>query len=280
VKFSYYPGCSLHGSSKGYDISTLAVCKTLGIELIELQDWICCGASSGHSWDEVLAIGLPAQNLKIAEKAGLDVAVPCAACYNRLKGAEYAIRENETVRKQMTDLVDHDFHQKIKILNLVELIRNRIDPAEIQSRVTNPLKGLKVACYYGCLLVRPTEVVQFDDPEHPVSMDEIMEAIGAVPVQWSFKTECCGGSFSLTRDDIVVNLVGKILDLAKEAGAHAVVTACPLCFENLDMRQNKDFPVFYFTELLGLAFGLKESAGWIKKHIVDPNPVLKPLGLL
>ena len=116
--------------------------------------------------------------------------------------------------------------------------------------------------------------------EHPVSMDEIMEAVDAEPVQWSFKTECCGGSFSLTRDDIVFNLVGKILDLAKEAGAQAIVTACPLCFENLDMRQDRDFPVFYFTELLGLAFGLKESAGWIKKHLVDPNPVLKPLGLL
>jgi len=155
---------------------------------------------------EVLGIGLPAQNLKIAEKAGMDVAVPCAACYNRLKGAEFAIREHDETRKQMQDLVEHKFNLKIKIFNLVDLIRNQVELDTIRSKVTNPLKGLKVACYYGCLLVRPAEVVQFDDPEHPVSMDEIMETIDAEPVQWSFKTECCGGSFSLTRDDIVFNL--------------------------------------------------------------------------
>lgn len=279
--YSYYPGCSLHGSSKGYDSSTKAVCAKLGIELKELPDWICCGASSGHSLDEVLNIGLPAKNLKIAEEVGLDIAVPCAACYNRLKVATHALREKETVRKQMKELIDYDFQDSVEIINLIELIKDRVGLETIRSKVIKPLTGLRVACYYGCLLVRPVEVTNFDNPEHPQTLDEIMETIGAEPLKWSYKTECCGGSLSLTRDDIVKSLVDTIVSMAKEAGAHAIVTLCPLCMENLDMRQTKSqLPILYFTELLGLAFDIKESEDWIKKHLIDPTPVLESLRLI
>lgn len=276
MNYSYYPGCSLHGSSKEYDVSTQAICLELGIKLGELPEWICCGASSGHSMDEILNIGLPAFNLKIAESVGLDVAVPCAACYNRFKVAEHAMRENETVHQQMKDILDYDFQGKVKILNLVEIIKDCVGLEVVRSKVVTPLTGLKVACYYGCLLVRPADVTQFDDPEHPQSLDEIMKAIGANPLQWSYKTECCGGSHSLSRDDIVATLVDAIVELAKEAGAHVLVTACPLCFENLEMRQTDGhFPILYFTELLGLAFGLRESGSWMEKHIIDPKPILE-----
>jgi heterodisulfide reductase subunit B len=281
VTFSYYPGCSLHGTSKEYDASTLAVCEALGIELRELPDWVCCGASSGHSLDEILNIGLPAHTLKLAEQQGLDVAVPCAACYNRLKVAEHAIKEKESVREKMADLLEHDFQGSVAVLNLLELFRDRIGLEAIKARVTKPLTGLKVVCYYGCLLVRPAEVTCFDDPDHPVSMDAILKTAGAGVLNWSYKTECCGGSLSLTRDDIVYSLVDGIVEMAREAGAEAIVTACPLCLENLEMRQSRrTTPVFYFTELLGLAFGLSEVEHWLKRHLIDSTPLLKKIRLL
>jgi heterodisulfide reductase subunit B len=281
VIYSYYPGCSLHGSAKEYDHSTKVICEELGIELKELPDWICCGASSGHSLDNILNIALPAQNLKTAEKIGYDVVVPCAACYNRFKVAKHELREKEEIRKQVKNLIDYDFQHNIEILNLIELIKNRIGLEAVRSKVVKPLKGLKVACYYGCLLVRPPMVTHFDSPEHPMSLDEIMKIIGAEPLNWSFKTECCGGSLSLSRDDIVKSLVDTIVSMAEEAGAHVIVTLCPLCMENLDMRQTDGkFPILYFTELLGLAFNLKDCEKWMEKHIVNPKPVLESLGLI
>jgi len=279
--YSYYPGCSLHGTSKEYDASTQAVCAALGIELKELSDWVCCGASSGHSLNETLNIGLPAHTLKLAEQEGLDVAVPCAACYNRLKVAEHALKEKETVREEMKELLDYEYEGTVQILNLVELIRDRVGLEAVRAKVVTPLTGLSVVCYYGCLLVRPAEVTHFDNPEHPHSLDEIMETVGADVLNWSYKTECCGGSLSLTRDDIVKSLVDAIVEMAKEAGAQAIVTLCPLCLENLEMRQTDGrFPVLYFTELLGVAFGLKDCEHWMKKHLIDATPLLKSLRLL
>lgn len=281
MKYSYYPGCSLHGSSREYDASTQAVCTHMGVELEELPDWICCGASSGHSLNQTLNVGLPARNLMIAEEAGMDIAVPCAACYNRLKTAAHAIREDKAVREQMKELLGHDFGDRVKVLNLVELILERIGTDAIRSRVVKPLAGLKVACYYGCLLVRPAEVTRFDDPEHPRSLDDVMRAVGAEPLYWSYKTECCGGSHALTRADIVTSLVDEIIKMAREAGADAIVTACPLCMGNLDTRQGADpMPVVFFTELLGLAFGIEDTKRWLSRHVTDPMPLLQSLGLL
>ena len=281
MNVSYYPGCSLHGSSKEYNVSTQAICGALGIELTELPDWICCGASSGHSLNEALNIGLPAHNLKIAEGVGLDVAVPCAACYNRLKVAEHTMQEQESIQQRMKELLEYDFQWNVTVLNLVELILDRVGLDAVRAKVVTSLNDLRVACYYGCLLVRPTEAVTFDDPDHPKRLDELMEVIGAVPVQWSFKTECCGGSHSLTRDDIVAHLVDGIIAYAQEAGAQCIVTACPLCFENLEMRQTEGrFPILYFTELMGFVFGLEESKHWMNKHMVDPRPLLTSVGLI
>ena len=281
MNVSYYPGCSLHGSSREYDVSTQAICRALGIELTELPDWICCGASSGHSLNEALSIGLPAYNLRIAEGIGMDVAVPCAACYNRLKVAEHAMREQKTVQQQMKDTLAYDFQWNVKVLNMVELILDRVGLEAIRAKVVKPLNDIKVACYYGCLLVRPVEAITFDDPDHPKRLDELMEVIGAAPVQWAYKTECCGGSHSLTRDDVVTHLVDGLIAYAREAGAQLIVTACPLCFENLEMRQSEGrFPILYFTELLGLAFGLEESKRWLDKHMVNPKPFLKSVGLI
>ncbi len=281
MNLSYYPGCSLHGSSREYDVSTKAVCRALGIDLKELDDWICCGASSGHSLDETLGIALPAKNLKLAADAGQELLVPCAACYNRLKASRRAVRESESIRQQMKDLVDLEGDGGPEILNWIELLRDRVGLDTIRNHVKKPLKGLKTAAYYGCLLVRPAAVTEFDHPEHPRSMDDILLGLETVPVRWSLEAECCGGSLSLSRSEIVKDLVDKIVESAEEAGADTIVTLCPLCFENLDLRQTRrNFPILYLTELLGLAFGLEEAEGWIKKHFSDPLPLLESVRML
>jgi heterodisulfide reductase subunit B len=280
MNLSYYPGCSLHGSSKEYDTSTKAVCEALGIKLTELEDWICCGASSGHSLSETLQTALPAQNLKIAAKTGQDLLVPCAACYNRLKAAKHSLEEDEAVRLEMTEALGFDGQGGTAVLNLIEILRDHIGLDSLKEKISRPLKGMKAACYYGCLLVRPREAMDFDDPEHPRAMDDVVRALGAETVRWSYKSECCGGSLSLARAEIVQTLVDTIVESAEEAGAKAIVTLCPLCFENLDMRQKtKDFPVFYLTELLGLSLGLKETGSWITKHFHDPTELLDSLRL-
>jgi heterodisulfide reductase subunit B len=279
VNLSYYPGCSLQGSSSEYDITTRAVCDVLGIELTELDDWICCGASSGHSLDEVLHIALPAQNLKIAAEKDQDLLVPCAACYNRLKAALHAMETREEVREKMREVIDYDGRKSPAVLNVIELLQNKIGLDRLKNEIKIPLKGLKVACYYGCLLVRPPDVTCFDHPEHPHSMETVIEALGGESVRWSHTAECCGGSLSLVHGNIVRSLVDRIIESAQEAGAHAVVSLCPLCFENLDMRQTKKFPVFYLTELLGLALGINEFKHWIKKHFQDPTSLMETLRL-
>lgn len=262
-------------------MSTRAVCEALDIELIELPDWICCGASSGHSTDEILEVGLPAKNIQIAEGIGLDVAVPCAACYNRLKSAAHALRTQDEVQTQMKELLQYEFKGNVAVLNLVELMLEKIGLEALKDRVKKPLEGLKVACYYGCLLVRPQEITGFDDAEDPQSLDDILSVLGATPVKWSLKTECCGGSLSLTRDDICTSLVDEIIESAKEAGAEAIVTACPLCLENLEMRQSGGkFPIFYFTEFLGVAMGLEESHEWLGHHIVETETIREKIGVV
>lgn len=269
MKYSYFPGCSLHSTAREYDESTRAVCEALGIELVELPDWNCCGATSAHSLNDKLGIAIPARNMKIAEGVGLDLVVPCAACFNRTKHVDYLIRENGPRRKEMEELLGFTFSSNIKALHLLDLIIDEVGLDEVRQKVVRPLSELNVVPYYGCLLVRPPKVTEFDDLENPTSLDKVLGAVGARSLEWSFKTECCGASLSLTKKEIVQGLVSRLIDAAKEAGADGIVTACPLCQANLEMRQQEGFPVFYFTELLGIAFGLKEARTWLDRHLVS-----------
>lgn len=271
MKYAYYPGCSLHSTAREYDESTRAVCKHLGIELVEIPDWNCCGATSAHSLNDMLAVAVPARNLKIAEEMGMDFVTPCAACFNRQKDAQYIMKENKDARKRIEEALDYRFNFNIKVLHLLDIM----DIGEIKKKVVRPLRELRLVPYYGCLLVRPPKVTEFDNLENPVKLDRLLEAIGAASLEWSYKTECCGASLSLTRRDIVYDLVSRIVNSAKDAGSDAVVTACPLCQSNLEMRQKENFPIFYFTELLGIAFGLKESGEWLKRHLVDVQALLR-----
>jgi heterodisulfide reductase subunit B len=284
--YAYYPGCSIEGTARDFGLSTLAVTKALDIELNEIRDWICCGSTAAHQTDPVLALSLPAKSLHAAE--GKDVAVCCAACYSRLKIANHEIAADTRKRSQVADAIGADYDGRTAVKHVLEILVRDIGAQQIAARIRQPLRGLKVACYYGCLLSRPPEITQFDDPENPMLMDRICELAGAEPLDWPHKTECCGASFSITKVDIVHRLTGAILSMAQQAGAECIVTACPLCQLNLDLRQKDiekesgqafNLPVLYFTQLLGLAFGLSAKELGLRSLVVDVAPLLAAKGI-
>lgn len=282
MKYAYFPGCSLHSTAKEYNESTMAVCRKLGVELEEIPDWSCCGATSAHNLDHDLSVALPARNMGIAENMGMDVVAPCASCYNRLRLAEYTMKTDLVLREKINKELARPFNGGVSAKTLVEVFWKDLGIDRIGEFVEKPLNGLKVACYYGCLLVRHPEVTGWDDPEDPRSLEDIMKALGAEPVEWYYKTECCGGSLSLSRTDVAVKMTHDVVDYAVASGADCIVTACPLCQSNLDMRQadaNKAFkknfnvPIFYFTELMAAAFGLPYSQ-YLAGHMIDGRLLL------
>ncbi|MBE3574284.1 MAG: CoB--CoM heterodisulfide reductase iron-sulfur subunit B family protein [Firmicutes bacterium] len=283
MKIAYYPGCSLHSTGIEYDLSGRRVCQDLDIELQELPDWTCCGASSAHVTDHVLALALPARNLALADDLGLDVTAPCAACYNRLQVTRHELAHDPKLRQEVEELLGRPYTGRAAVRSLVDLVAS-VGEEAVRQRTRRPLRGLKVAAYYGCLLVRPAGILQPDDPENPQGLDRILAAAGAEPVEWPFKTECCGASFALTdHTEVVTRLVAQLVDGAQAAGAEAIVTACPLCHSNLDMRQETapgatPLPVYYFTELLGIAFGHSAAELGIGKHSIDGTQLLAQHG--
>ncbi|WP_066639840.1 CoB--CoM heterodisulfide reductase iron-sulfur subunit B family protein [Desulfolucanica intricata] len=292
MKFSYYPGCSLHATAVEYDLSTKAVFNSLGLTLEEVPDWNCCGATSAHATDENLNAALNLRNLAIAESLKNDIVIPCAACYNNAKVTDYKVKAGEEYVKDLNDqllwAIGKNYEASINVRHSLEVLYQEEILNNIKKSIVKPLKGLKVASYYGCLLLRPAKMVAIDDPEQPKKMDKLMSLIGAEPVKWSAKTECCGGSFSISQTNIVLELVKNIISSAKASGADVIASACPLCLTNLDTRQNKaveekiienPMPVLYFTELLGLAMGLEETPSWLKKHLINPVPVLQSANL-
>lgn len=283
MEFSYYPGCSLHATGLEYDQSTRAVFSALGVKLVEIENWVCCGASSAHSTSGDLAVNLPAINLALAQAANHgDLLAPCAACYNRSKAADHALRNDPAQREVIEAAVGFKYSGAVRVRNPLEVVVDEIGLDTLKSKVRRPLAGLKVVSYYGCLLVRPPHIMQFDQPEHPVVMNRILQALGADVKKWSYAVDCCGGSGALPRTDIGRKLVSRLAAAAREAGAEALVTACPLCQMNLEMRQTQSpgVPTFYFTELMGVAMGLPEARTWWGKHLITPAPVLAAAGLL
>ena len=277
---SYYPGCSLHGTAREYDDSIRGVSKLLDIQLHELDDWTCCGASSAHCTDEELAIGLAARNLAIAEKSNRPLLVPCVACYSRFKAVEKEVKEHT---KKLP------YQGMISIRYGLDLFCEEAILEEVKKKRSKPLSGLKVACYYGCLTVRPPKVTGIREYENPQHMDRLMKCLGADPVPWSYKTDCCGASLVMTRTDIVRKLSERLLSMALEADADCLVTGCPMCQANLDTRQEEleketgkkyHLPILYFTELMGLALGHRNAKKWLNRHITDPIRMLNSKGLL
>lgn len=277
--YAYYPGCTLHSTAKEYDVSARLVCQSLGIELRELEDWTCCGASSAHSTSDLLSIALPARELQAAEEMGLPLAVACAMCFSRLKFAIHELNDQATLGL-VSDIIGGELRNTIEVVHLLKVLEEEKEDLPLK----RPLTGLKVACYYGCLLVRPRDILDFDDEENPQIMDHLIEALGAQSIDWGFKTECCGASLPLTRKDIVLTLSHRILHQAKQLGADCLAVACPMCHSNLDTTQReieakyKDgvgLPILYFTQLVGLAMGFSPKQLLLNKHLTDPLPMLK-----
>lgn len=273
MRIGYYPGCSLESTGREYDLSFRAVASKVGIELIEIPDWNCCGASSAHAVDPFLAVALPARNLMIAEGMELDITAPCAACFLRLMEAKKRMREDVSLRKEIVAILGRQYRGSAEVYHPLTVFSQPAIKKKIKRAVVNKLKGLRVVCYYGCYLVRPPAITHLDDPENPKIMDELIGMTGADVLDWSWKVDCCGGGHALLRPELVESLVGEIIDGARKTGAQGIVTACPLCQFNLEIRQkgSSALPIFYFTELLGLAMGLdKEAKEWWRRHLIQP----------
>jgi len=277
LKAGYFPGCSQTGTAREYDLSLRKVAEKLGAELTDVDDWNCCGATSAHVTNHTLANALAMRNIVQAEKQGLtEMVAPCAACYNRLIVSQHETQIHPELKKEIEAILNSKIEKPVQVMNIVELF-TKIGADNVKQAVVKDLKELNAACYYGCLLLRPSDITHFDDAEQPTSMEELIKLTGAKSVEWNFKVECCGAAHSIARKDIVVDLSKKILDDAVAHGANVMVVACPMCHTNLDMRQkaikkihpeHKEIPVLYLTELIGLALGMDEKELGINLHTV------------
>lgn len=286
--YIYYPGCSLKGNSKHYEESILPVFKEVGLPLDELEDWNCCGATAYFSVDDGMAAAICGRNLSLAEQAGKDIVAPCAGCYLTLKKSnQFLASGSPKATKILTALEKAGccYNGKVDVKHPLEVLSREDMLSQLQARITRPLKGLRVACYYGCQLVRP--FTDFDDPDYPMSLDRLMAITGAEPVDYSGKTRCCGGSLTGTIEEVGLRLNYILLKEAKRKGADVISTICPLCQFNLEILQDKmvkkykddvTMPVLYFSQLLGLAMGIpKEDLGF-SRSIIDLQSVWKKIG--
>jgi heterodisulfide reductase subunit B2 len=283
VKYAFFPGCSLESTAWDFDRSTRAVCRVLGIELTEIPDWVCCGSTPAHASSESLAVALPVVNLQKAQAMHLPVMTACASCYARLRTANYRVRNQPDDRARSQRITGKPYAGDVEVHHVLDVLVNHLGLDCVRKASKRPLANLRVACYYGCLLTRPPEIVAFDDPEHPTCMDNLVAAAGAEPVEWPMKTECCGASLAVTHRNTVSRLGHRLLTMARRAGAECIVVACPLCQMNLDLRQNDaarahgeimPIPVLYITQLLGLALGLSADELGINALTVSAQPLL------
>ncbi len=278
-QMGYYPGCSLPGTAREYDESLRAIAPLAGLELIEVPDWNCCGATAAHSMDRDLSLSLPARILALAEREGLEeVLVPCAACFSRLAHTRHEIMHGDELRERISGIIGIPYNGSARPVNILEALS--------MAGIEGAGAGFErtVACYYGCLLVRPPKVAGFDRPEDPRSMDDILRKFGASTIEWPFKTECCGAGLSVSRTDIVAGLSARIVGDAVKRGAEAIIVACPMCHANLDMRRreiNKHagkkyaIPVLYITQAIGLALGIDRKKLGLHRHLVPVNMLKK-----
>ncbi len=277
MEIGYYPGCALHGSSNDYAASVRACLAKLGVELRELDDWICCGATAAHSLNHLLALALPARNLAIAERSGLtELLAPCPMCSMELTKAHCALAASDALRRKVSEIVELDVRGETRVLNLIQVFQ-RVGLEKLREMQVRPLTDFRPACYYGCLLTRLPAALQFDDCEQPTSMERILLELGAQPVEWGCKTECCGAGMTMADGDTALELSQKVLDNARRHGADCLVVACPMCHVNLDMKQSAverrygcrhDLVVYYLSDLVGLALGLDEATLGIDRHFV------------
>jgi len=264
--------------------SSAAVAAALGIDLAEIKGWSCCGATAAHNTDRLLAAALPASNLLLARDTGLDMVVNCAACYSRMKAANHEVKTSDVIKKQVAEVVGEEYNGSVAVRHFVEVLLEDIGIKKLKKSYKKSLEGLKVASYYGCFLVRPPEVTNFDDPENPTSLDRLVDSMDGINLDWSHKVECCGGGLNLTRTDIVVDLSSSVIDAARESGADCIAVACPMCQASLDLRQKDmekktgkkyDMPILYITQLLGLCLDVPGKELGLNRLMVEPSAIVK-----
>jgi len=282
MRFGYYPGCALHGSSNDYEKSVRACLRVLDVELVELDDWICCGATAAHSLNHLLYLALPARNLGIADRDHLtELLAPCPMCSMELIKTKKALGKDKALRERLSEIVELEVQGNADVINMIQVFQ-KVGLPSLAERVKRPLSDMRAACYYGCLLTRPPEILAFDDCEHPSSMEAIVETLGGTAVVWNFKTECCGAGMTMANEDTVLELSDRILSNAVAHGANCLVVACPMCHVNLDMKQKAvesrygktlALPVYYLSDIVGLALGLSEVELGVDKHFVANPPV-------
>ena len=284
MNYGYYPGCSLEGISNEYDQSLRSLFAKLEIGMTNLEDWICCGTLAAPSISRLLGLATPLWNVARAREQGLESLVaPCSACLYHFKNAARQVQEDESLKARVETVLELPLTGLPPAIHPLQVLTEGPFEERIRQGVQRDLSELKAVCYYGCHISRPARVMQFDDPENPTSMDRLLSWVGVESLDWAGKVDCCGAHFSLIRPDIVVDLGARLFADALEAGAQAIVVACPMCHANLDTRQGEiaarlgadlDLPVLYFSQVLGYALGLPEEDLGLKKHLVDPAPLL------
>lgn len=283
----YYPGCSLHSTAVEYDASAEAALGALGLELATPKGWTCCGSSPAHKLDHEAAVRMPLQNLALFERSGFDhVAVPCAACFSRFRTALHEIEQDLDLKDRMDEAIGYVYQNRVQVESLLDYVIDRVGLPAVTERVKMPLEGLQVVCYYGCLLTRPPKVIGAPHHEYPMTMDRLVECLGAESLDWDGKTRCCGAGLALTVPERAIELCRWLIDQARAVGADCVAVACPLCHANLDGRQlqmgdlQPKMPILYFTQLMALAFGLPPKQAGLQKNLVDPFPLLREKGMV
>lgn len=292
MKVTYYPGCTLKANAKNFEDSALYSLEQLNIEVEELSRWNCCGTVFSLATDDLIHHMAPIRNLIRVKESGSDrVMTLCAMCYNTLKRANERMKADPESLEKINKVMykeEIDYEGDVEILHLLELIRDEIKFENLTNKVVKPLKNLKVACYYGCMLVRPREI-GFDDVENPTVMENLVSALGGDPVDFPYKTECCGAYQTVDKPDIIAERTNQIIGSAVSRGAEVMVVSCPLCAFNLDHRQKqtvqiyqdfKGLPILYFTQLLAIALNCTEDTLRLDLHYFDPKPILKEKGLI
>jgi len=291
TQLAYYPGCSLHSSSELYDAQCKMVFQNLGIELREIEDWNCCGATAAAKTDDFLAVALPARNLGLAAATGLaEIVIPCSSCYSRTLVSQKTLAADPALKDSINAELSQKITGDIKVSSILEVLVPKAKSGELAAKAMKKLEGLKPACYYGCLLTRfPLDVDVPDDVENPQGMETIMKSLGAAPVDWGYKTDCCGASASVNDADQSRLLMSRIFNDAIGRGANCLVTTCPLCQFNVDAYQDavgkkfgivKRLPVYFITELIGVSMGMNPVVMQVDRHFVDAMGLLKELNLL
>ena len=290
MRYPYFPGCTLYTKAKKLDDAGRECSRRLGFELDELPDWTCCGATFPLVNDNHIAMSGPTRILAdTKDQGGEKLVTLCSVCFNVLKRTNHVMRTDEERREKITDFIERDYHGETEVLHYLQILRDDLGFDQLKEKVGRPLEGLKVACYYGCLLLRPVKEIGLDNMENPTIFEDFVRALGGEPIDFPFNIECCGAFQTVYSMDVATRCSRDILNSARNNGADLVITTCPLCQFNLDDRQpeiqksDPDFasiPVVYFTQLLALALEMSAEDLGFERNLIDPLPVLREKGVV